>query len=76
MDSGPNAKIARAEAAIEYAFKDAKIIWEALQAPGSGVVRAGTRHIPNGNKRLAVVGDAVLKLIINVENYEQGLTRG
>ncbi|KAE9963223.1 hypothetical protein BLS_009509 [Venturia inaequalis] len=76
MDSRANVKIAQAEAAIDYSFKDANLIWEALQAPGSGVVRSGTRQIPNGNKRLALVGDVVLKLIINVENYEQGLTRG
>lgn len=76
MDSRANAKIARAEAVIDYSFQDANIVWEALQAPGSGVVRSGTRSIRDGNKRLAIVGDAVLKLIINVENYEQGLTRG
>ncbi|QDS72453.1 hypothetical protein FKW77_009561 [Venturia effusa] len=76
MDSRANAKIAQAEAAIDYIFQDANIIWEALQAPGSNVVRSGARQIPNGNKHLAVVGDAVLKLLVNVENYEQGLTRG
>jgi ribonuclease-3 len=76
MNSRASAKIAQAEVMIGYTFKDPDILWEALQAPGSGVLRSGIRRIPNGNKRLAIVGDAALKLVINSQNYSQGLTRG
>lgn len=69
-------KMMGAEAAIMYTFLDDDILWEALQAPGSGVVLSGFRRIPNGNKRLAIVGDAVLNLVISSQNYQRGLTRG
>ena len=61
---------------IGYGFNDRLILWEALQAAGSGVSSAGTRRFPDGNKRLAIVGDTVLKLVLVSEWYESADTRG
>ncbi len=68
---------------IGYNFNNAQYLWEALQAPGS-VVRSGEvegagteRHsvgfqrFPDGNRRLAVLGDTVLKLAL-VEGWYKG----
>ena len=59
-----NEAIIAVEEIIGYSFNDANCLWEALQAPGSGVFQAGHRAIPEGNKRLALVGDAAIKKII------------
>lgn len=45
------------ETLIQYKFNHAALLWETLQSPSSPY--AG--H-PNGNKRLAVIGDTVLRL--------------
>lgn len=58
------------EGIIGYRFSDRLILWEALQAAGSPVTSAGTRRFPDGNKRLAVLGDAVLKLVLVAEWYD------
>lgn len=50
------------ELIIDYTFTDPFKLWEALQAPGSPVPSIGGRPIPEGNKRLAMIGDSVLKL--------------
>ena len=68
---------------IGYNFKDTLYLWEALQAPGS-IVRSGeiagagtARHsvgfqrFPDGNRRLAVLGDTVLRLAL-VEDWYRG----
>ncbi|CAD6584555.1 MAG: hypothetical protein ASARMPRED_001799 [Alectoria sarmentosa] len=68
---------------IGYNFKNAQYLWEAVQAPGS-IVRSGEvegagteRHsrgfqrFPDGNRRLAVLGDTVLKLAL-VEDWFKG----
>ncbi|KAE9970018.1 hypothetical protein EG328_006525 [Venturia inaequalis] len=69
-------KTALAEAACGYTFQDRDILWEALQASGNGVTRAGSRSIPNGNKPLAMIGDPVIKALINTQSYEDGCSRG
>jgi len=44
---------------IGLTFSDPAILWEALQAPGSGVRLSGNRRITSkGNKRMALAGDA------------------
>lgn len=48
-------KIRGAEAALDYNFHDLHILWEALQAAGSGVMRSGPRLFDNGNSKLAVL---------------------
>jgi ribonuclease III len=70
------AKISAVEVAIGHKFADFSTIWEALQAAGSGVLRIGSRRIVDGNKTLALVGDAALKLLMIKEGYEEGTGRG
>lgn len=64
------------EVIIAYTFTDPLILWEALQAAGSTVRSAGTRRFPDGNKRLAVLGDTVLKLVLVGEWYDSPDARG
>jgi hypothetical protein len=71
-----DAMINGAEVAIGYLFVDEFILWEALQAPGSAVRQAGGRSIPDGNNRLALIGDAVLQMITIQDNYDRGATKG
>lgn len=75
--------VRKLQSRIGYNFKNAQYLWEAVQAPGS-IVRSGEvegagteRHsvgfqrFPDGNRRLAVLGDTVLKLAL-VEDWYQG----
>ena len=77
-----------AQIKIGYDFKNAPYLWEALQAPGS-IVRSGEidgagteRHsvgfqrFPDGNRRLAVLGDAVLRLALVEDWYKGDTVRG
>ena len=61
---------------IGYTFADPIILWEALQAAGSGITWAGTRHFPDGNKRLAVLGDTILQLVLVNDWYDTAYDRG
>jgi len=64
-------KIARLEGLIGYIFRNKNNAWEALHAAGSPL--AGT---PDGNKRLALVGDAGLTSLIAKDTYVAGHSRG
>lgn len=55
-----------------YVFEDPHILWEALQMAGSGVFTIGDRSVPDGNKRLAVLGDQALDIISCKKWYEGG----
>ena len=70
------AKLENAQAAMSYRFTDPHILWEALQAASSGVHSAGNRVIIDGNKRLAMIGDAILKLVLLENSYARGDPRG
>jgi len=52
------------EAMLGYDFMNPNLLWEALQAAGSAVASIGGRRIDEGNKRLAIVGDAAMKLAL------------
>lgn len=81
--------VAKLQTLIGYKFKNAQLGWEAVQAPGS-ITRAGeTLHartikdtpigyetLPEGNKRLAVVGDTALRLALCEEWYLGDEARG
>ena len=54
---------------IDYVFQDASSLWEALQAPGSVPYATDGRDLSNGNKRLALLGDAILKVGLLEEWY-------
>ena len=75
MAAYPN-PIAHIQAIIGRQFNDATMLTEALQAAGSSIRFAGTRAIPDGNKRLALIGDAVLKVALLDHWYQGGTSRG
>lgn len=56
------------EAIIGYHFTDPYIVLEAMAAAGS-LTSGGTRRFPNGNKRLAILGDTVLQLVLANDWY-------
>ena len=64
------------ESIIGYNFTDPLTLWEELQAAGSGNISAGTRRFPNGNKRLAVLGDTILRLVLVKDWYDGTDARG
>lgn len=59
-----------------YHFANPSLLWEALQAAGSGVLSIGGRAVSEGNKRLALLGDAALKLGLLSDWYEKNQPRG
>lgn len=61
---------------IGYRFREQLILWEAMQAAGSNVRSAGDRVFVDGNKRLAVIGDTVLQLVLAERWYSGGSVRG
>lgn len=69
-------RIKAVEAIIGHNFHDPSLLWEALQGAGSGVYQAGTREVPDGNKRLALIGDATQKLILVTDGYSLGKSKG
>ena len=68
--------ITSVEAVLGYTFTDRNCVWEALQAPGSGVSVAGNRQIPEGNKRLALKGDAAIRNVIIEDWFSTHRPRG
>ncbi|KAL8848701.1 MAG: hypothetical protein Q9221_006311 [Calogaya cf. arnoldii] len=54
---------------IGYTFADPYLVHEAISAAGS-IVSAGPRRFPNGNKRLAILGDTVLQLALAEDWYD------
>ncbi|KAI9739551.1 MAG: hypothetical protein M1834_006267 [Cirrosporium novae-zelandiae] len=56
-----NSIISSVEVIIGYRFMDRSILWEALHAPGSLFPVIGNHCLAEGNKRLAIVGDAILR---------------
>lgn len=61
------------EQAIGYQFREPLLLWEALQVPGALV------HMPRyveGNKRLAILGDMILDLLLALKWYPTWTTRG
>ncbi|KAH6656052.1 ribonuclease III domain-containing protein [Truncatella angustata] len=70
-----DSKLEIAQKVIGYDFNDPDILWEALQAAGNGASSVRFRTIFEGNKRLAMLGDAVQKLELIRGLYEKGLSR-
>ena len=73
-----NRKLDAAQAAIDYQFRDTSLLWEALQAAGSGASIIGGMIVArgDGNKKLALIGDAVLKLVVMCDLRERRTDRG
>lgn len=68
------ATIEAAESLIQYKFKDSALLWEALNT--GPVLTPGLPVPPEGNKRLAVIGDTVLQLALAEDWYRGGTSRG
>lgn len=59
---------------LNYKFTNQALTWEALQAGGSSFPSEGTQV--DGGKRLAIVGDVVLKLALMEDWYHSGASKG
>ena len=70
------AKVEHCQKILGYQFRDQDLCWEALQMAGNGMRVAGSRLIPNGNKRLAIIGDLVIDLILSEAWYGRGELEG
>ncbi|KAG8168498.1 hypothetical protein KVR01_001247 [Diaporthe batatas] len=71
------AKLEFAQEILGYEFKDPSLLWEALQAPGSGVVsHAGHMYTNEGHKPLAGIEDTLLSLYIKNQARIRGQTIG
>ena len=68
--------VQQCESVIGYQFADKDLCWEALQCIGSGVSWAGHRHCPDGNRRLAIVGNAAINLIMSAHQWYPTLGGG
>ena len=80
--------VRKLQSKIGYTFKNPQYLWEAVQAPGSvlhpdevpssGTDRhsAGLPKFPDGNKRLALLGDTILKLALLEDWYKGQESRG
>lgn len=60
MQTSAHTKLERAQVLLNHQFKTTDYLWEALQCAGSGVLFSGARFIPDGNKRLAIIGDKLI----------------
>lgn len=75
--------LGKAQEIIDYRFKDKFVLWEALQC---GAERSdvwvykfkGRSRSQHGNKRLALIGDAVLRQVFTcvmfTDGYDPGMT--
>ena len=61
--------VSELEELIGYTFNNKLVAWEALQTKGCG-------GFVDGNKRLALLGDAVLKMEVLKKWYFTSLSRG
>ena len=69
-------KVGDCEQIIGYQFANKDLCWEALQVAGSGISSIGGRSIPDGNKRLGVLGDTLAAAIFCQSWYEGGTSKG
>jgi len=74
MSHEKTATIEAVESLIQYKFKDSALLWEALNT--KPVVTPGLPVPPEGNKRLAVIGDSVLQLALAEGWYKGNTSRG
>ncbi|KAK2730150.1 ribonuclease III [Colletotrichum kahawae] len=66
-----------AMAIIGYEFRDRDLLWEALQGKGSLVTQIGGRLLRDNNKKMALVGDGFITLVIRKDAYKDDLvTKG
>ena len=73
--------VLKLQSKLGYTFKNPHYLWEAVQAPGSilhpdEVPSAGLQNFPDGNKRLALLGDTILRLALLEDWYKGQESRG
>lgn len=61
---------------LQYSFNNANLLEEAMTAAGAAVSDPNTDGPVSGNKRLALIGDAVLRLSVLDEWYPNGGSTG
>jgi ribonuclease-3 len=61
---------------VDYHFHDSTLLKEAFLASGASVSSVEIEGPVKGNKRLALVGDAVLRLAVLDEWFESGTSTG
>ena len=61
---------------LAYRFNNSSLLLEALRAAGSGYNMNQNRTTIDGNKRLATLGDAIMKIIVLDEWYASPSDRG
>ena len=76
MAQSKTQKIQAVEAMINHQFQDPDVLWEALHVPGAIVRDGGGRNYAEGNKRLAFLGDFIMKAALSSQWYTTGDTRG
>jgi ribonuclease-3 len=64
------------ESIINYSFKKPQLLDEAFQAAGASESDKGIKGNKGGNKRLALVGDALIRLSILDRWYPHGADTG
>lgn len=64
------------EALIQREFANKSFLLEALAAPGSRILAISDRMLIEGNKPLAMIGDAILKTLLIKKRHEAGDQRG
>jgi len=64
------------EEIISHTFSDKSMLKEALTTAGVPLLCTGARVSLDGNKRLAIIGDAILQLALAEEWYEGNTARG
>ena len=66
----------RVESILGYIFRDKDLLKVALTTPHKNKLEEGGMEGRDGNRRLTLVGDAVLKLILIEEWYDSGRDQG
>lgn len=61
---------------IGYTFKAPKHLHEALRAARAREANVGNERMADGNRRLAMIGDAAMKLALSLTWYETHDSRG
>jgi ribonuclease-3 len=64
------------EAILQYEFRDPSILKEALLADGAEPANSATDPKKHGNKRLALIGDALLRLVLVDDSIIGGASTG
>lgn len=71
----PTVAVEDVQTILGYQFNNRELLLEAIKASGSGLNLGHNRSAMEGNKRLAQVGDAVMRLVLFDEWYLSGTKR-